>query len=225
MNTRPMPSVFIAAVVSALVLAPWRGASLPPTPDLDPIPVQGRLSPDGRFDGTLVVKTVTVADAGRLILTGVLDGTVIRRNGAHTPVRGQPFTAPAVPVEAARTTDVVLLKMPPIALAAVGRPLTLAPVPLDIEAVPDEGLLFPTPPPEGVGHGRDSRPMSELITSHSDKILSILNLPALAMDSSHLSGMRRGVMGTRPVSLRPALDRPALPVRPHRSRSLEADGL
>jgi hypothetical protein len=27
-------------------------------------------------------------------------------------------------------------------------------------------------------------------------------------------------MGTRPVSLRPALDRPALPVRPHRSRCL-----
>ena len=42
----------------------------------------------------------------------------------------------------------------------MGRPLTLAPVPLDIEAVPDEGLLLPTPPPERVGHGRDGRPMS-----------------------------------------------------------------
>ena len=144
MNARHTSYAAIAAVVSALVLAPWRGAALPPAPDLDPIPVRGRLSPDGQFDGTLVVKTVTVADAGRLVLTGVLDGTAIRRDGTKTPVRGQAFTVPAVPVDAERTTDVVLLKMAPIALASVGRQLTLAPVPLDIEAIPDESILFPT---------------------------------------------------------------------------------
>jgi hypothetical protein len=144
MTTRHTSYVLISVVVSALVLAPWRGAALPPESDLDPIPVQGRLSPDGRFEGTLTVQAVTVAEAGRLSLTGVLDGTVIRRDGAHTPVRGQPFTAPAVPVDTERTTDVVLLKLPPIALASVGRPLTLAPVPLAIDAVPDESLLFPT---------------------------------------------------------------------------------
>ena len=160
MNTRHTSSVFIAALVSALVLAPWRGAAFPPATALDPIPVQGRLSPDGHFKGTLMVKAVTVADAGQLLLTGVLRGTATQRAGGTTRVRRQPFTAPAVPVDTERTTDVVLLKMPPIALAAVGRPLTLTPVPLDIEAVPDEGRLFPTPPPEGVGHGRDGRPMS-----------------------------------------------------------------
>jgi hypothetical protein len=144
MNTRRTPYVLIAAVVSALVLAPWRGAALPPAPDLDPIPVQGQLSPDGRFDGTLVVKTVTVADAGRLILTGMLDGTVIRRDGAKTLVQGQPFTAPAVPVDTEQTMDVILVNMAPIALASVGRQLTLARVPLDIDAVPDESVLFPT---------------------------------------------------------------------------------
>jgi hypothetical protein len=48
-----------------------------------------------------------------------------------------------VPVDAERTTDVVLLKMAPIALASAGRQLTLAPVPLDIEAVPDESVRFP----------------------------------------------------------------------------------
>jgi hypothetical protein len=144
MNTRSTSYVLITVVVSALVLAPWCGAAWPQEADLDPIPVHGRFSPDGRFDGTLMVKAVTVADAGRLVLTGVLDGTATRRDGAKTLVRGQPFTAPAVPVDAERTTDVVLLKLPPIALGAVGRPLTLAPVPLDIEAVPDETLLFPT---------------------------------------------------------------------------------
>ena len=160
MSTRHTSSVLIAALVSALVLAPWRGAAFPPATDLEPIPIEGRLSPDGHFKGTLMVKAVTVADAGQLLLTGVLRGTATQRAGGKTKVRGQPFTAPAVPVEAERTTDVVLLKMPPIALASVGRQLTLPPVPLDIEAVPDEGRLFPTPPPEGVGHGRDGRPMS-----------------------------------------------------------------
>jgi hypothetical protein len=84
-----------------------------------------------------------MADAGHLLLTGVLHGTATHRNGATTPVRPQPFTAPAVPIDDARTTDAVLLRMAPIALAAVGRQLTLTPIPLDIEAVPDESLLFP----------------------------------------------------------------------------------
>ena len=144
MNARPISYVLLAVVMSALVLVPHYGAALPPGTELEPIPVEGRLSPDGRFEGTLMVTAVTVTDAGRLILTGVLDGTATRRGGAQTAVRGQPFTAPAVPVETERTTDVVLLKMAPIALASVERQLTLAPVPLDIEAVPNEGLLFPT---------------------------------------------------------------------------------
>jgi hypothetical protein len=143
MNTRHTSYVLVAVLVSALALAPWRGAALPPGTELEPIPVQGQLSPDGRFEGTLSVKAVTVAGAGQLVLTGVLDGTATQRTGAKTQVRRQPFTAPAVPVEAERTTDVVLLKMAPIALASIERQLTLAPVPLDIEAVPDESLLFP----------------------------------------------------------------------------------
>src|SRR5688572_17686420 len=54
MNTRHASSVVLAAVVSVLVLAPWRGAAWPPETALEPIPVEGRLSPDGRFDGTLM---------------------------------------------------------------------------------------------------------------------------------------------------------------------------
>jgi hypothetical protein len=144
MNTRRTSSVLIAAVMSALVLAPWRGAALPPATDLEPIPVEGRLSPDGRFEGTLTVQAVTVVDAGQLLLTGVLHGTATHRTGTMTQVRRQPFTAPAVPIDSAQTMDVVLVKMAPIALASVGRQLTLAPVPLAIEAVPEESLLFPT---------------------------------------------------------------------------------
>ena len=144
MKTRHASSVVIVVVVSALVLAPWRGAALPPETALEPIPVQGRLSPDGRFEGTLTIQAVTVADAGLLLLTGVLRGTATQRSGTKTAVRRQPFTAPAVPIDSAQMMNVVLVKMAPIALASVGRPLTLAPVPLDIEAVLDESLPFPT---------------------------------------------------------------------------------
>ena len=144
MTARRTSYLLIAAVVSALMLAPCRGAALPLETDLEPIPVEGALSPDGRFVGTLTIESVTVTDAGHLLLTGALRGTATPRAGAKTRVRRQPFTALAVPVDAERTTDVVLLKMAPIALASVGRQLTLAPVPLEIEAVPDESILFPT---------------------------------------------------------------------------------
>jgi hypothetical protein len=144
MTTRYTSYVLIAAVVSALMLAPRHGAALPPETNLEPIPVQGAFSTNGRFVGTLTVETVTVVDAGHLLLTGVLHGTATHRTGATTQVQRQPFTAPAVPIDAEQTMDVVLVKMAPIALASVGRQLTLAPVPLDIEAVPDEILLFPT---------------------------------------------------------------------------------
>ena len=146
MMARRTSYVLIAAVISALMLAPRHGAALPPEANLEPIPVEveGALSPDGRFVGTLTIERVTVVDAGRLLLTGMLHGTATQRTGATTQVRRQPFTAPAVPIDAEQTMDVVLVKMAPIALASVGRQLTLAPVPLDIEAVPDESLLFPT---------------------------------------------------------------------------------
>ena len=144
MTARRTSYVLMAVVVSALMLVPCRGAAFPPESNLEPIPVQGLLSPEGRFEGTLTIQAVAVADAGQLLLTGVLHGTATPRHGATTRVRRQPFTAPAVPVDTDRTTDVVLLKMAPIALASVGRPLTLAPVPLDIEAVPNESLLLPT---------------------------------------------------------------------------------
>jgi hypothetical protein len=143
MHTRRTLYVLIAAVVSALMLAPWCGAVWPQALDLQSIPVQGPLSPDGRFVGTLTVETVTTAGAGHLLLTGVLHGTATDRDGATTRVRRQAFTAPAVPMDDVQTTDVVLLKMAPITLASVGRQLTLDSIPLDIEAVPDESLLFP----------------------------------------------------------------------------------
>ena len=167
MQTRPTAYTLIAAMMSALTVAPCRGATVPRDMGLPPIPVQGPLAPEGRFTGTLIVESVTVADVGHLILIGVLRGTAIRRTGTLTPVRGQPFTAPAVPVDDAQTTDVVLLQVAPIVLAAVGRPLTLASIPLDRETVPEEALLFPSAPYEGVA---SRRPLSTSGTSHFERV-------------------------------------------------------
>ena len=46
MHTRHTSYVLIAAVVSALTLAPWRGAAWPQETGLPPIPVEGPLSPE-----------------------------------------------------------------------------------------------------------------------------------------------------------------------------------
>lgn len=159
MNTRRTLCALIVVVVSALAL--WNGSVWPLATDLQPIPVEGPMAPDGRFLGTLTILDVTVADPGRLVLTGLLHGTATHYNGASIEVRRQTFTAPAEPVPDARTTDVVLLQMAPIALAAGGRQVLLAPIPLDIHAIPDEDLLFPTPPHEGVEHRHDADPLSE----------------------------------------------------------------
>ena len=125
MNTRRTAYLLIAAVVSVLVLAPWRGAAMPPRPPWTRSPSKGAI-PGRALRGNPPGEGRHRGRRGQLLLTGVLDGTATQLRRAQTRVRGQPFTAPAVPVEAERTTDVVLLKMAPIALASVGRPLTLA---------------------------------------------------------------------------------------------------
>jgi hypothetical protein len=77
------------------------------------------LSLHGAFVGHLTIAHVTVGDAGRLHLTGVLHGTASDRTGAVTRVRQQPFTAPATVMPSDRTTDVLLLRLAPMALASV----------------------------------------------------------------------------------------------------------
>ena len=119
METRRRWLGLIAAVVSVVALAPGRGAVRPVEPGVDPVPVQGLLSPHGAFVGHLTITHVTVDDAGRLHLTGVLHGTTSDRTGAMTGVRQQPFTAPATVMPSDRTTDVLLLRMAPMALASV----------------------------------------------------------------------------------------------------------
>jgi hypothetical protein len=131
MKTRRRWSVLIAVVVSLVALAPRRGVAQPAVPGVDAVPIRGELSPQGAFVGYLTINYVTEDDADRVHLTGVLHGTATDRHGATIPVRQQPFTAPATVLPSDQLTDVLLLQLPPVALASV--PGRLAPVPLDVD--------------------------------------------------------------------------------------------
>lgn len=151
METRRSWAALMAVVVSVVALAPWPGAALPIEPGVDPVPVHGLLSPQGTFVGHLTVTHVTVSDTGRLYLTGVLHGTATDHSGATTRVRTQTFTASATVMPSDRTTDVLLLRLAPMALASAQGRLTLAPIPLDVDAVPDGGDMRQ----EGEGDAHD----------------------------------------------------------------------
>jgi hypothetical protein len=139
MPTRLTSYVLLAGLVSTVTLAPWCGAAQagdePPTH----MPVQGRVLPAGGFVGHLTIVALTVGDAGPLLLTGMLNGTMTHRTGAKTQVTQQTFTAPATLIDPGRTTDVVLLDIEPIALTSRGVQIWLAPITLDIDDLPGDG--------------------------------------------------------------------------------------
>jgi hypothetical protein len=102
-------------------------------PTADPLPGK---------ETSLTIAHTTVEDAGRLRLTGVLHGAATDRAGAVIRVRQQPFTVPASVMPSDRTTDVLLLRLAPVALASVSGRLTLAPIPLDVDVIPDGGDML-----------------------------------------------------------------------------------
>jgi hypothetical protein len=137
MMTRRTVFVLIAVAVSVVTRAPVRGAALPDDAGLDPLPVQGMVLPAGDFVGTLRIVACTLDAAGQLRLTGLLSGTATRRIGARIAVTEQSFTAPATLHDPGHTTDVVNLVLAPIALDPAGVRIRLAPITVDIEALPD----------------------------------------------------------------------------------------
>ena len=139
MPTRRTSYVLLTVLVSAITLAPGRGAALPDDEGLDPLPVRGSVLPMGAFVGTLRIVACTLDAAGQLRLTGVLNGTAAHRTGATIQVTEQPFTAPATLRDAGRTTDVLRLALAPIALDPVGVRIRLAPITVDIETLPGVG--------------------------------------------------------------------------------------
>jgi hypothetical protein len=139
MQTRLTSCVLLVVLVSAVTLVPRRGVAQPGGEPLAHLPVQGRVLPAGSFVGELIIVTFSVGDASQLLLTGVLNGTATHRTGAQTQVTRQTFTAPATLIGSDRTTDVLLLKIAPIALSSLGVRIRLAQITVDIYDLPNEG--------------------------------------------------------------------------------------
>jgi hypothetical protein len=138
MPTRLTSHVLLAVLLSTVTLAPWCGAAQAGDEPLAHMPVQGRVSPAGGFAGHLTIVALTVDDAGQLVLTGMLDGTMTQRTSAKPRVTQQTFTASATLIDSGRTTDVVLLDIEPIALTSGRGQLRLVPITLDIDDLPSE---------------------------------------------------------------------------------------
>ena len=83
MTTRRISWALMAVVLSMVALAPLREAALPGDEELDPLPVFGAVLPTGVFIGTLKIVACTLDETGHLHLTGVLNGTATRRDGAE----------------------------------------------------------------------------------------------------------------------------------------------
>ena len=130
---------FMLVVLVTAALAPLLGAPVPEDAGIEPIPVQGSVTPAGNFVGTLMLIASSFDDADQLHLTAVLDGTATDSTGAEIPVTQQPFIASATLHDPGLTTDVVLLAIAPIILGSVGLQIELARIIIDIYAIPTEG--------------------------------------------------------------------------------------
>jgi hypothetical protein len=149
MTTQRTVLVLIAVAVSVVARVSVRGAALPDTAGLDPLPVQGSVLPAGGFVGTLRIVACTRDAAGQLRLTGVLNGTAAHRTKRSIRVTQQPFTALATMQDPGHTTDVVRLALAPIAIDPLGVQVRLTPIFVDIETLPQVGdelaTRVPTP--------------------------------------------------------------------------------
>jgi hypothetical protein len=142
MQPRRISLAVIVVLVCAVALAPMSAATLQVEECPENIPVQGPVSHDGGFVGSLTIVAFTVGEAGQLLLTGVLNGTATNITGAKMKVQNQPFTAPATVTDSDRTTDVLFLDIEPISLEPLGLQIRLAQITLDIDAIPSEGTLL-----------------------------------------------------------------------------------
>lgn len=104
------------------------------------LPVTGSTSNGGSFAGSLSNLTSKVVD-GALQLTGTLTGTVTNPDGSTQQVT-QAFSAPVSSMAAPAGCKVLNLDLGPLHLDLLGLVVDLAPVNLDITAVPGAGNLL-----------------------------------------------------------------------------------
>ena len=111
---------------------------------LKQMPVTGRLADGGTFAGRLTVQALTINDLGQLSATGVLTGTAMPQTGTVTKVPPRPFTVPAPLLDLRGTCTTLVLDVEPIFLAPLGQKVTLVPVTLDMQRIPQNEHLLST---------------------------------------------------------------------------------
>jgi hypothetical protein len=146
---------FMLVLVGLLSLAAAPAvAAAPPernTGILSNIPVSGTLPatdtlPAGTFVGTLDITNLAVQD-GQLVGSGVLEGIATQGTGATAVVTEITQTLTNVPLAllsngAGAACDILTLDLGPLHLDLLGLVVDLAPVNLDITAVPGPGNLL-----------------------------------------------------------------------------------
>jgi hypothetical protein len=149
MTARRASWALIAVVVGMVALAPLPGAALSSDGEPAALPVYGAVLPTGLFIGSLKIIACTLEETGHLRLNGMLDGTITRRHGGRLPVTQQAFAALATVHDPGRTTDALGLTIAPIALEHLGVKIRIAPITIDIDALPgvDDWLEALLPPP------------------------------------------------------------------------------
>lgn len=122
-----LPASAIAAPHAAA--APTAVAPAP-----SPVPVTGTLADGTAFTGQISDLTASVVD-GVLSVTGTLTGTGL-------PAGGTTFTAPVQALDAAGACQILTLDLGRLHLDLLGLVVDLAPVHLDVTAVPGNGKLL-----------------------------------------------------------------------------------
>jgi len=114
--------------------APVRTAAVPQAqPAAATVPVAGTLADGTAFSGQLSNLTTSVVN-GVLTLSGTITGTGI-------PAGGTPFSTPIQDLAATNGCTILTLDLGPLHLDLLGLVVDLAPVNLDVTAVPGAGNL------------------------------------------------------------------------------------
>jgi hypothetical protein len=111
---------------------------------LTQMPVEGHLMYGGTFTGQLTVEGLTVNDLGQLAATGVLVGTATSEAGQPTSLPLRTVITRASLFDLRGTCTTLILAVEPIFLELLGQEVTLAPIVLDMHAVPKDQHLLST---------------------------------------------------------------------------------
>ena len=132
----------VIAVDVALPLGPSEAVGVKRV--LTQMPVEGHLMHGGTFAGRLTVEELTVNDLGQLAATGVLTGTATSETGQPTPLPPCTVITGASLLDLRGTCTTLILAVEPIFLELLGQEVTLAPIVLDMYAVPKDQHLLST---------------------------------------------------------------------------------